>query len=155
VVFRLVWIFCFLPAIVHAQVLPEYKSTDNTGKGRQERFEAIENYLIQIGNYSQELEQRLKKEDDSTLKNLVAEQENLKKQYDQLRQENTSIREEMTLLRQAIGSLSQTDFQKIEDFIKKMEDGEWDQVKDGVETLKLEMRSIEAIIQTLQTTTSR
>lgn len=154
-VYRLILIGLFIPTLAWTQTLPSYKTTDNTGKGRQERFEAIEEYLIQVGEYSKTLEQRLQNQDHSALEKLKSQQDEMTKQIDQLKTENAALKQETQLLRQAIGNLSQTDFQKIEEFIQKLQEGEWDQAKEAIETLKLEMRSMEAVIQSLQQTPSR
>jgi hypothetical protein len=154
-VYRLALLLSFISINVWAQPLPTYQSTDNSGKGKQGRLNEIESFLIEVSEYSKKLEERLKRQDSEVLDKLKLDQANLKKEIEQLKSENSALKQETLLLRQAIGSLSQTDFQKIEEFVTKMEEGEWEQLKGKVESQQLEIRSLEALIETFQATSSR
>lgn len=141
------WVICPLEAF--AQALPSYQSTDNTGKGRQERFEAIENYLVQVAAYSKSLEQRLQAQDDTKIKELEQKQAELLKEVEGLKGQNQALRREIELIRGAVGNLSRTDFTKIQEFVERLEGGEWDKAQQDIEGLKLTARSLEAIIEDL------
>jgi chromosome segregation ATPase len=140
-------ILLFFSHSLIAQGLPQYKSTDNSGMGRQERFDSIEKYLAEVARYSENLEKRLQEQDGSALQALRAQTDSLSKEIDKLKNENQALRREIQLIRTAVGNLSQTDFTRIQTFVQKLDGGEWDKAVQDIEGLKLTIRSLEAIIQ--------
>lgn len=146
-------LLCLWGGQVGAEALPEYKSTDNTGMGRQERFEAIEKYLMEVAKYSQKLETRLG--ENQKIVALEEEQKKLKAEIDKLKEDNRLLRQDLVYVRQAIGNLSQVDFERIQNFVEKLDGGEWEKMQQEVEGVKLTMRSLEALIQTMQQNSSR
>ncbi len=140
---------------VEAKGLGDYKSTDNSGMGRQERFIEIENYLAQIGKYTQDLEKRLKEDGGDKVKNFEAKILAQEKEIQDLKLKISNQETEIRRINQIFGGMTSAELVAMKAFVDKMKSGEWEKMQNEIEGLKLTDRSMEAVIQTLQASPAR
>lgn len=143
-------LFCLLnQSRLWAQSLPDYKSTDNTGMGRQERFESIENYMIQMSKVTKQMQAKL--DDDSGLQKQIKEmQQNIeavKKQISPLKTQMSSLQTEWEEYKKNNQGVSAAQWQEYEKFLKPLKEGEYAKLQQEVEALKLVIRSMEEVIK--------
>lgn len=143
-------LFCLLnQSHLWAQSLPDYKSTDNTGMGRQERFESIENYLIQMSKVTKQMQAKL--DDDSGLQKQIKEMlqniEGVKKQISPLKTQMSSLQTEWEEYKKINQGVSAAQWQEYEKFLKPLKEGEYAKLQQEVEALKLVIRSMEEVIK--------
>lgn len=135
--------------------LGDYKSTDNSGMGKQERLIEIESYLAEIGKYTQDLEKRMKEEGGEKLKSLEGKLMAQEKEIQDLKSKLVAQEGELARLNQIFGGMTSAELVAMKAFVDKMASGDWEKMQNEIEGLKLTDRSMEAVIQSMQATPSR
>lgn len=142
-------VFCL--AIEAQTEIPEYSSTFNTGLGKQQRLNAVEDQLIVLTQSQQAAQEKIYKQMPSEeeinkmqqgLKNSKAQIEKLNQQIRQLQQKNTELEAK---LKRVEGE----ELRALVDFVLPLKEEGWDEIKQEVEGLKLSIRSMEAVIESM------
>lgn len=138
---------CFLS--LQAQTLPEYKSTDNTGKGRQERFDSIENYLTQLSRVTREMQGKLGADSqlEKQLKQMQDTIERSSKEVSAIKSEMNALKTQWEQYKTTQQGVSAAEWREYQTFLKPLKDGEYAKLQQEVEALKLVIRSLEEVIK--------
>lgn len=143
------FVFCLT---ISAQVeIPEYSSTFNTGLGKQQRLNAVEDQLkvltiSQKAGQKKLYEQTPSKEEldqlEKELKNSQATIKDLKTQVDQLKTQN------LELLRK-LERVDTAELRELMDFVRSLKEADLKNMKQEIEGLKLTIRSMQAVIESM------
>lgn len=152
-IFSVVFSFFFLITVTipvtNSSELKIYQSTDNTGLGRQERFESIENYLTQMSKITKEMQAKLADGDglEKQIKDINQQIENSKKEVAGFKKELSSLKTQWESYKTSNQGVSAAEWKEYQTFLKPLKEGEYAKLQQEVEALKLVIRSMEEVIK--------
>lgn len=148
--FFFIVLFCLLNhSRLWAQTLVDYQPTDNTGMGRQERFESIENYLIQMSKATQKMQAQLDENSShqKQLKEMQQSLEGVSQEIIPLKTQMSALQTQWEEHKKSSQGVSAAQWQEYEAFLKPLKDGDYAKLQQEVEALKLVIRSMEEVIK--------
>lgn len=138
-----------LNLLANSSELKIYQSTDNSGMGRQERFEAIENYLTKMSKITKDMESKLADGQgfQKQLKDMSTQIDSSKKEVDGLKREMATLKTQWETYKTNNQGVSADEWREYQTFLKPLKEGEYAKLQQEVEALKLVIRSMEEVIK--------
>lgn len=140
----------------YAQVdIPEYSSTFKSGLGKQQRLNAIEDQLM-ILTRTQKNDQKKLYEQLPSEKEFKQMSQDLKKSQNEIKELNEKVElleRKNTALQGKLERVNGSELRESIGFIRPLKEGGLDKMKQEIEGLKLTVRSMEAVIESMHNKT--
>lgn len=131
--------------------IPEYSSTFNEGLGKQQRLNAVEDQLMVLTKSQQEDQKKLYEEMPSQeeFEQMNKDLKTSKKQIQELNDQVEQLQKKNAELEQKLQRVDGTELRELIGFIRPLKEGGLDKMKQEIEGLKLTIRSMEAVIESM------
>jgi hypothetical protein len=145
--------FCL--ASLAQEDIPDYRSTFNTGLGKQQRLNAVEDQLM-ILTRTQKSDQKKLYEQLPSEEEFKQMSRDLKTSHDEIKQLNQKVElleQKNAEFQEKLERVDGAELSELIGFIRPLKEGGLDKMKQEVEGLKLTIRSMEAVIESINNKT--